>query len=138
MRKLLFVHEEQHVDHAHRSVQDLLDFGQRSARDNTASDLLAVLVLSPDVVHAILLAEQECALRPSPDGSPLFGSDSVSLSGVWTLVTLSRRDIQEPVTRNEALYRLLGTLQSQGFVQDPERCFSYLPAKSAAWRFASR
>ena len=115
------------LDRAIRNAQDLLDFEQRSAKGNAASDLLAALVLSPDVVHAILLAEQECALRPSADGSALFGSDSVSLNGIWTLVTLSRRDLQESMTRHEALDRVLDILQSQGFVHDAETVFRLSP-----------
>ena len=129
MRKLLFVHEEQHVDRALRNVKNLLHFEQIGVQGSATSDLLAVVVLSLDIVHAILSAEQECALRPSSDGSAVFGPDSVSLNGIWTLVTLSRRDLQEPMTRNGALDRVLVTLQNQGFVQDWKTVFLLSPSQ---------
>ena len=129
MRKLLFVHDEQHLELAIRNVQDFLDFEQRLTKGDAASDLLAVLLVCPDVVHELLLSEQECALRPSADGSPLFGSDSVSVNDIWTLVTLSHQNFQEPRTRHEALDRVLDILRTQGFVRDAATVFRISPSE---------
>jgi hypothetical protein len=129
MRKLLLVYEERYLELAIRNVQELLGFEQRLSESNTVSDLLAVLLMSPQVVNELLSQEHECDLQRFADRNSLFGPDSVSVNGLWILVTLSRQDFQEPSTRNETLDRVLDILRTQGFVRDSGTVFPVSPSK---------
>jgi hypothetical protein len=129
MRKILFVYEEHYLELAIRNVQELLGFEQRVPENNTVSDLLAVLLMSSQVVNALLSQDQERDPQRLANRSSLFGPDSVSVNGLWTLVTLSRLDLQEPRTRHEALDRFLDILRTQGFVQDSGTVFPVSPSK---------
>ena len=118
MRKLLFVHEERYLEPAIRSVQELLSLERRISDGNTVSDVLAVLLMSSQVVNKLLSQEQACDLSRVTDSNVRFGSESVSLNGVWILVTLLHEEFQEPRTRHEALDRVLDMLRTQGLVRD--------------------
>jgi hypothetical protein len=127
MRKLLLVHHERYLELAMRDVQDLLSFERRLTESNHVSDLLAVLLMSPQVINELLSPAQKCDQRCLGGQEALFGSDSVSVNGCWTLVTLNRHDFQEPRTREEALDRVLDILQTQGFVRDSGTVFRVIP-----------
>jgi hypothetical protein len=129
MRKLLFVHEERYLELAIRNVQELLDFEQRLSESNTVSDLLAALLISSKVVNEFLSQKQYCDLSCLTDSNMLFGPASVSLNGVWILVTLLHEEFQEPRTRHEALDRVLDILRIQGLVRDSEKVFLAHPTK---------
>ena len=123
MRRLLFVHEERYLEPALRNVQDLFGFEQRSAEGKRVSDLIAVLLMSSQVVDDLLSPGQTCDLQRVFHGDTLFGPDSISVNGRWTLVTLTGRDFQEPKTSDEAMNRVLDILLTQGFVLDPATVF---------------
>ncbi len=123
MHKLLFVHEERFLDLAVRNVQELLAFEQRVPDRSSASDLLAVLLMSPRVVNELLSPEQDCDPQRFADRHSLFGPDSVSVNGRWILVTLSRPDVEEPGKRHEALDKVLDILRTQGFVRGSDQVF---------------
>lgn len=129
MRKLLFVHEERYLELALRNVQEIMGFEQRLSEGNTVSDLLAVLLMSPQMVNKLLSQEQEADPQRFADRNSLFGPDSVSVNGLWILVTLSRQDFQEPSKRQEALDRVLNVLRTQGFVRDAGTVFPASPSK---------
>jgi hypothetical protein len=129
MRKLLFVHDERYLNHAIRNVQELLGLEHRLSEGKNVSDLLAVLLMSPQLVNELLSQEQEFDLPRLADRNSLFSPDSVSVNGLWILVTLSRLDLQEPRTRHEALDRVLDILQTLGFVQDSATVFPVSPSE---------
>lgn len=128
MRRLLFVHDERYLDRAFQSVQDLLAIERRLSKNNGGSDLLAVLLMSPSSVDLLLSQEQECEPPRLGDRNPLFNSDSVSVNGMWILVTLSHHDFLGPRKRNEALGRLLCILRTQGYVHDLATVFPVFPS----------
>jgi hypothetical protein len=123
MRRLLFVHDEQYLELAIRDVQDLFGFEQRLAAGNHVSDLLAVLLMSAEVFNELLSPDHRCDLRRVDIHDELFGPDSISVNGRWTLVTLSHDDFQEPRTRHDALDRFLNLLRTQGILRDPATVF---------------
>jgi hypothetical protein len=127
MHKLLFVHEERYLDRLIRDVQELLEREYQLSGGSTICDLLAVLVMSPEVVHAILTPTQRCDLSRLEDRHSLFSPESVSVDGLWILVTLSRPDLEQPGTRHEALDRVLGVLRTQGFGLDSGKVFLVSP-----------
>jgi len=123
MRKLLFVHEERYLELAIRNVQDLFGFEQRLAEGSRMSDLLAVLLMSFQVVNDLLSVGQTCDLQRFSEHDALFAPNSLSLNQCWTLVTLSRIDFQEPRSRDEALDRILDIIRTRGFVVAPVTVF---------------
>ena len=129
MRKLLFVHDQRYLDQAMRNVQEIFGLERRLSEGNTVSDLLAVLVMSPQAVNELLSQDQECDLPRLAGRNSLFGPDSVSVNGLWMLVTLSRQDFQKPRTRHEALDRILDILRTQGFVLDSGTFFTVSPSE---------
>lgn len=113
MRKILFIHDEQCLPGALQDIQDLLNVECRLF-GGTTSDLLAILVMSHQLANSFLLQQEPHEIFDFTDGQRLFGLESVSMSGAWTLVTLAHPELTKCSKRNEALVLLLDVLQAQG------------------------
>lgn len=111
MRKILLVHNELYLERAVQDVVGLFGFEQPRARKDEVLDLLAVIVTPlPGDAHA-LSEDQTCGLGCLTNYAQLFSPESVSVSGIWLLVTVSPSDAADSTKRQEALSRILNVLQ---------------------------
>jgi hypothetical protein len=117
MRKVLLVQNEQYLDRALQDVGGLIAFEQQQIGKDKQVDLLAVILL-PLATMAQLTSEQRTCdlLRPAGSATP-FACDSVSLNGVWLLLTVREPDLPHHVSRQESLSRLLRIVRNNECVQ---------------------
>jgi len=128
MRKILLVQKDEYRDRALQDVDSLIAFEQQHIGKNDQVDLLAVIVGPLSILSQLAARDQTCGHFASSDGEPTLTSDSVSVNGVWQLLTLSQMDASGPITRQESLSRVLNVLSER---QDVQRVSSIFPAFSS-------
>lgn len=116
MPKVLLVHKERYLDRALQDVGSLMAFEQQQISEDEPLDLLAVILLPPSSTAQLTSEDRTCELFCLADSTNLFTSDSVSVNGVWTLLTVRPPDVREPANRQELLSRVLSALQDTEFV----------------------
>ena len=115
MRRILFVHNRSHIDRAIADISSFFGIERRCASGSKASDLLAVIVMPSS--YWPWLGPETQKLDPriaTPTQIPcLFLPESISVNGVWLLVTLSETELLTPTPRQEALSRALDVVRSK-------------------------
>jgi hypothetical protein len=107
MRKILLIQNEQYLDRALQDVCGLMTFEQKHIGKEQQVDLLAVILLPPDAVAQLIVEQQTCDLLRFAGSASPFACDSVSVNGVWLLLTVSQPDLPHHVSRQESLSRVL-------------------------------
>ncbi|CAN5626239.1 hypothetical protein BH10ACI4_BH10ACI4_07580 [soil metagenome] len=117
MRKILLIQNEQYLDRALQDVCGLMTFEQQHIGKEKQVDLLAVILLPPDAMAQLTAEQQTCDLLRFAGSASPFACDSVSVNGVWLLLTVSQPDLPHHVSRQESLCRVLSLLRSNESVQ---------------------
>lgn len=127
MRKVLLVQNEKYLDRALQDVSDLITVEQQHTGKERQCDLLAAIVL-PSALAAQLTSEQQTCdfLRLRGSAAP-FACDSVSVNGVWLLLTVSQPELPHHISRQESLSRVLWALRSSGCIQSGVSIFPVFP-----------
>lgn len=120
MRKVLFVKNEQYLDRALQDVGSFIAFEQQQIGKDKQVDLLAAILLPPEAMDQLTSEQQTCDLPGSAWSATPFACDSVSVNGIWLLLTVSQPHLPEHVSRQETLSRVLRALQTNGYVKS--RC----------------
>lgn len=129
MRKILLVQNECYLDRALQDVSNLIGFERRSTNKDGVVDLLAVILMSPSAIARLISEDQTCELSHLANSTPLFSPDSISVNGMWLLITVSQPDLLEPTARQEALGRILNILRSKGCVESLNTVFPAFPSE---------
>lgn len=127
MRKILLIQNEQYLDRALQDVGGLMTFEQQHIGKEKQVDLLAVILLPPDAMAQLTSEQQTCDLLRSAGSATPFACDSVSVSGVWLLLTVSQPEPPHHVSRQESLSQVLSALRSNGCVQSGVSIFPVFP-----------
>ncbi len=114
MRRILLVQNEQYLDRALQNVGGLMTFEQQHIGKEKQVDLLAVILLPPEAMAQITHA---CDLLGFAGSATPFACDSVSVNGVWLLLTVNQPVLPQHVSRQESLSRVLSFLRSNECVQ---------------------
>lgn len=125
MRKILFVHKETYVD---RALKDVQKFFEVESRHATESDLLAVIIMPVTVFAQLYPPGQERALTLVKPSTTLFGVQSMSINGIWTLLTINQPELLEPTSRQETLIRTLNIIREHGCLDNFQGIFPVFPA----------
>lgn len=116
MYRILFIHDESYMDRALRQVTGLFNVERRCVDKSKASDLLAVIVLPIAEMPGVLSMGQTCSQVSETHGQTfsVFRPDSISLSGVWLLLTISEPQLLSPMPRYKVLSQALNILENRG------------------------
>ncbi len=117
MRKVLLVQNEQYLDRALQDVGGLMAFEQQHIGKEKQVDLLAVILLPPEAMVQLTSEQQTCDLLGFAGSATPFACDSVSMNGVWLLLTVRQPDLTHHVSRQESLSQVLGVLRTNGYVK---------------------
>lgn len=123
MRKVLLVQNEQHLDRALQDVGGLIAFEQQQIGKDKQVDLLAVILLPASAMAQLTSAQQTCDLLCFAGSDTPFACDSVSVNGIWLLLTVSQPDLPHHVSRQESLSRVLSVLRNNECVQSVSTIF---------------
>lgn len=123
MRKVLLVQNERYLDRALQDVGSLIAFERQQIGKDEQVDLLAVILLQPSAIAQLTSGEQTCERFRVDDSATPFASHSVSVNGVWLLLTVSQPDLPQPVSRQESLSRVLSVLRAKERVQSVSTIF---------------
>ncbi len=127
MRKVLLVYHEQYLDRALQDVGSLIALEQQQSGSNEQVDLLAVILLPPAAMVQLTSEQHTCDLLRFAGIATPFACDSVSLNGIWVLLTVSQQDLLQPVSRQESLSRVLSVLRNNECVQSGGSIFPVFP-----------
>lgn len=116
MRKVLLVQNEQYLDRALQDVGVLIAFEQQHIGEEKQVDLLAVILLPREAMAQLTSEHHTCDLRGSAESATPFVCDSVSMNGVWLLLTVIQPGLPQHVSRQEALSQVLSVLRTNGYV----------------------
>lgn len=119
MHKILLVHDESYLDRALRDVFRLIGYERQLMNKDEVLDLLAVILMPLSGDARVTSEVQTCELFCLANNAPLFSPDSVSVSGVWLLLTVSQSDPANSTKRQEALSRILNVLEVTVIEQMP-------------------
>lgn len=142
MRRILFIDQERYLDRALRDAIRLFDVEGRYAGEDGASDLLAVVALPLAEVLCAFSETQTCDPFDSTHTQtvPHFSRESISVNGVWLLLTICQPDLLDPTPRHETLSQTLKTLKNRGCFQNPPVVFPVFlvgeQESSVAWQLA--
>ncbi len=123
MRKVLLISNEHYLDRALQDVYSLMAFEQQQIGKDEQVDLLAAILLQPSAIAQFTSGEQTCECHCLAFSTTPFTSDSVSVNGVWLLLTVSQPDLPYNVSRQESLSRLLSALRTKEWVQSESTIF---------------
>ncbi len=123
MRKVLLVQNEQYLDRALQDVGGLMAFEQQHIGKEKQVDLLAVILLPPEAMVQLTSEQHTCDLLGFAGSATPFACDSVSMNGIWLLLTVSQPDLPHYVSRQESLCRFLSVLRSNEYVQSGSSIF---------------
>jgi len=138
MRKVLFVQNEQYLDRALQDVGSLIAFEQQHIGKEKQVDLLAVILLQPEAMAQLTSEQQTCDLPGSAWSATPFACDSVSVNGIWLLLTVNQPYLPHQVSRQETLSRVLSVLQTNGYVKSRGTIFPVFFPKRMSGRLLSR
>lgn len=138
MRKVLLVQNEQYLDRALQDVGSLMAFEQRHIGKEKQVDLLAVILLSPEAMAQVIAEQPTCDLLRFARSATPFTCDSVSVNGVWLLLTIKQPDLPHHVSRQEALSQMLGFLRTNGYVQSMSTIFPVFSPEDDEWLIAEQ
>ncbi len=127
MRRILLVQNEQYLDRALQDVGGLMTFEQQHIGKEKRVDLLAVILLPPEAMAQLTSEQHTCDLLGFAGSAKPFACDSVSVNGVWLLLTVSQPDLPHHVSRQESLCRVLSVLRSNECVQSGGSIFPVFP-----------
>lgn len=116
MRKILLVQNEQYLDRALQDVGSLMAFEQQHIGKDKQVDLLAVILLPPEAMAQLTSEQHTCDLLRFADSATPFACDSVSVNGIWLLLTIRQPGPAHHVSSQEALSQVLGVLRTNGYV----------------------
>jgi hypothetical protein len=123
MRKILLIQNEQYLDRALQDVCGLMTFEQQHIGKEKQVDLLAVILLPPDAMAQLTAEQQTCDLLRFAGSASPFACDSVSVNGVWLLLTVSKPDPPHHVSRQESLSRVLRFMRNNKCLQGGSSIF---------------
>lgn len=113
MRKVLLVHKEQYVDQAVKEALRLLGYERRRTSRYEVLDLLGVLVMP--FTSDLFFAPK--SITHGPDfveaHTGVFSHESVSVNGIWLMLTINPLDPADAIQRHEALSRAIRALNTQ-------------------------
>lgn len=128
MRKILLVQDERYLKRALQDVENLIDCQERSASEDDVVDLLAVLPMPPSAMAHLTSDEHFCESCGSANRNLLFSAESISVSGIWLLLTIGHPELLEPTAREEALSQIVNILQTRGWIENLAAVFPVFPA----------
>lgn len=127
MRKVLLVQNEQYLDRALQDVGGLMAFEQQHIGNDKQVDLLAVILLPPEAIAQLTSEQQTCdPLRFAGIATP-FACDSVSVNGVWLLLTIRQPGPAHHASRQESLSRVLRFMRNNKCLQRGSYIFPVFP-----------
>jgi hypothetical protein len=131
MRKLLFVQSEYYLERALEDVGNLIQFEQQRMSGEDIFDLLAVILISPSTIALITSEQQTCDRLHLADSNPMFGPDSMSVNGMWLLLTVRQSELLEQTVRQVALSQILITLRTKGIIKNLADVFPVFSPKES-------
>jgi hypothetical protein len=111
MRKILLVHNESYLDRALEDALYLIGYERQRTSKNEVLDLLAVILTPLSGDGSFTSEDQTVELSCLTDDTRFFNPDSVSVSGIWLLLTINQSDLADSTERQEALTRILNVLR---------------------------
>ena len=129
MRKILLIQNEQYLDRTLQGVCGLMTFEQKHIGKEKQVDLLAVILLPPDAMAQLNAEQQTCDLLCFAGSASPFACDSVSVNGVWLLLTVSQPDLPHHVSRQESLSRVLRFMRNNKCLQGGSSIFPVFSSK---------
>lgn len=127
MRKVLMIEDESHLEHALEDVLSLFRFLAGEFEHDPIADLLAVIVMPAETKEYCAWSFQTCDVVEIPSCNRLFSVESVSVDGVWSLLTLNRADLLEPTPRHTSLDRILTSLREDQYASGIARVYPVFP-----------
>lgn len=128
MRKILLVHDERYLDRALQDVENLIGLQPQLASEDDVVDLLAVFLMPPSAIARLASEAQSCGPYRLANHNPLFSPESISVNGIWLLLTIYHPELLEPTARQEALSQLLNILRTKGYVENLAAVFPVFPS----------
>jgi hypothetical protein len=89
-----------------------MTFEQQHIGKEKQVDLLAVILLPPAAMDQFTSEQQTCDLLRFAGSATPFAYDSVSVNGVWLLLTVSQPDLPHHASRQASLSRVLSVLRN--------------------------
>jgi hypothetical protein len=111
------IQNEQYLDRALQDFCGLMTFEQQHIGKEQQVDLLAVILLPPDAMAQLTAEWQTCDLLRFASSASPFACDSVSVNGVWLLLTVRQPDLPHHVSRQESLSRVLRFMRNNKCLQ---------------------
>jgi len=115
MHRLLVIHDEALL---YKALQDVGALFQYESHRSITSDLLAVIVMPKPGMDRLF---------PEDHSQALFDLESVSLEGVWLLLTISPSVFPESASREQSLVKLLDLLRSRKCFESGAKVLPVLP-----------
>lgn len=131
MRKILLVHNERYLDRALHDVLRLVGFEQQLRSQDEVLDLLAVILMPPSGDAHVASQVQTCELGWLTNDAQIFSLESVSVSGIWSLLTVSQSIMANSMKRQEALSRILKVLQVKEGVRNISAVIPVFPSNES-------
>lgn len=128
MRKILLVHNERFLDRALEDALCLMGYERERTSKREILDLLAVIVTPLSGDGRFTSDDQTVRLSCLTHDPRVFSPDSVSVSGIWLLLTINQSGLADSTERHEALTRILNGLQMKEGVR---RISAVMPVFSA-------
>ena len=111
MHKILLVHDERYLDRALEDVLRLLELERQLTRQEKLPDLLAVILTPLTTNSRIDPQDRMCEPGCLTNHVQFFSPESVTVNGIWSLLTISQEATAVSTRRHETLSRILNVLQ---------------------------
>lgn len=129
MARLLVIHDEAFLELAIQSAGNFIQFEERHSSKEHVSDLLAVIVMPRSAAPSLHSDLPPCEPATSTNGNcrHLRNLESISLDGLWLLITIDHPDLLDPLPRQEALVQSLSAFRVQRCFDTGGKVFPIIP-----------